>query len=149
MGIIEIITSSVITTILVLIILLVTKTWIIERVKLSLQKDLSEFDEELRRENQAREKAEKVAEYMSLARNLREDSGKAEYIRANKLSWELAMWLPEDIYKEMARALSSPDLNTNELSVIILVRKLLLGEKAGDLSQNDIAHHAPGIGKKK
>ena len=34
----------------------------------------------------------------------------------------------------------------NVLSVVVDVRKYLLEEKADDLSQDDIAHHAPNIG---
>lgn len=57
------------------------------------------------------------------------------------------MWLPDEVYRQMTRAIASPSEATNELTVTIAVRKLLLGEKAGDLDANEIAHHAPGIGK--
>lgn len=143
-----IIGSSILTTILLSIIILVSKTWIVERVKLSLQNEHSEFAEELQWESKARERAEKVAEYLSLARNLKENSKEEDYIKANKLSWELAMWLPDDIYKEMVKAIADPNKDTNELSVVISVRKLLLKDKAGNLNQDNVAHHAPGIGKK-
>lgn len=143
-----IIGSSIGTTILFSIVMLISKTWIVERVKLSLQKEHSEFTEELQWESKVREQAEKVAEYISLVRNLKENSKEDDYIKANRLSWELAMWLPEDIYKEMVNAIIDPSADTNILSVIISVRKLLLQEKAGNLSQDNVAHHAPGIGKK-
>jgi|GEM_PF-5467282 len=57
------------------------------------------------------------------------------------------MWLPEEIYKQMAGAIASPNESTNELTTVISVRKLLLKERAGRLSSENIAHHAPGIGK--
>ena len=47
----------------------------------------------------------------------------------------------------MTKAIVSSSKDNNELTVIIEVRKLLLKKKAGDLTSNDIAHHAPGIGK--
>ncbi len=58
------------------------------------------------------------------------------------------MWLPEDIYNEAVKAIVAPSKNVNELSVVISVRKLLLKNKAGKLSQDNVAHHAPGIGVK-
>jgi hypothetical protein len=72
----------------------------------------------------------------------------SDYERANPLSWELAMWLPEEIYKQMTFAIARPNENVNEWSVVISVWKLLLGEKAGNLGPDDIAHHASGIGNK-
>lgn len=94
------------------------------------------------------EQGARVAEYLALARRLKESSPESDFERANQLSWELAMWLPEQIYKQMTLAIVNPNPDVNELSVAISVRKLLLGEKAGDLKPDDIAHHAPGIGKK-
>ena len=48
----------------------------------------------------------------------------------------------------MTLAIVQPNQKVNELEVVISVRKLLLGAKAGNLTQDNIAHHAPGIGKK-
>jgi hypothetical protein len=48
----------------------------------------------------------------------------------------------------MGKALSKPNSEYNPLSVVISVRKKLLGSADGDLTQEDIIHHAPGIGKK-
>ncbi len=94
------------------------------------------------------DQAAKVAEYLALARTLKEDSPVTEYRRANQLAWELALWLPEDIYKHMVKAIAQPSMETNELTTVILVRKLILGDKTGDLTADDICQHAPGIGKK-
>ncbi len=123
------------------------RNWLLARLKLSLQKEHSEFLEELQWERKAREQAEKVAEYLALARQLKKDSSEEEYRKANQLSWELAMWLPEETYKETAQAIINPSKKNNELSVVIGVRKLLLKEQAGALSLEDVAHHGPGIGK--
>jgi hypothetical protein len=48
----------------------------------------------------------------------------------------------------MVQAIANPNQVNNELTVVIAVRKLLLKEKAGNLTEDQIAHHAPGIGKK-
>jgi hypothetical protein len=122
--------------------------WISERLKISLQKEHSTFLENLKWELKAREQAVRVAEYLALARSLKEDSPKSDFRKANQMSWELAIWLPDEIYKEMVRAITDPNENTNELTTVISVRKLLLKEKAGTLNSDNIAHHAPGIGKK-
>jgi len=139
--------SAISTTALLGVAAFLARNWLLARLKLSLQKEHSKFIEELQWERKAREQAEKVAEYMALARQLKKKSTEEEYRKANRLSWELAMWLPEEIYKETVQAIANPSEETNELSAVIGVRKLLLKEKAGALSQDDIAHHAPGIGK--
>jgi hypothetical protein len=118
----------------------------IEEVKVSFQKEHSKFLDELQWNRKVQEQASRVAEYLALARRLEESSPGSDYERANQLSWELAMWLPEKIYKEMTRAIAKPSRDINELSVAISVRKLLLGDKAENLKPDDIAHHAPGIG---
>lgn len=138
--------SSILTTAFMGSISLMAKTWIVERIKLALQKEHSKFNNDLQWEVKVRERAEKVAEYISLARSLRENSTEDEYRKANRLSWELAMWLPEDIYSQMVLAITNANQTNNELTVIIAVRKLLLKEKAGNLTANEVAHHAPGIG---
>ncbi len=119
-----------------------------ERLKTSLQKEHSAFLENLKWELKVREQATRVAEYLAIARNLKEDSPDLDYRKANQLSWELAMWLPENIYKEMVSAITTPSVDTNELTTVVSVRSLLLKEKAGNLTSEDIVHHAPGIGKK-
>ncbi|CAG0988550.1 hypothetical protein FLAV_02173 [Flavobacteriales bacterium] len=140
--------SSLVTTAFMTLISLIAKTWIVERIKLALQKEHTQFNTDLQWEVKVRERAERVAEYISLARSLRENSTEEEYRKANRLSWELAMWLPADIYSQMVLAIANPNQANNELTVVIAVRKLLLKEKAGNLTENQIAHHAPGIGKK-
>lgn len=140
--------SSIVTTAFMTLISLIAKTWIVERIKLALQKEHTQFNTDLQWEVKVKERAERVAEYISLVRSLRENSAEEEYRKANKLSWELAMWLPEDIYSQMVLAITNPNQTNNELTVVIAVRKLLLKEKAGNLSEDQVAHHAPGIGKK-
>jgi hypothetical protein len=116
-------------------------TWLKSSIENSIK---AKYDLELK----AKERAERVAEYMALARMLKETSSEEDYQKANRLSWELAMWLPSDVYRSMGKALSKPSSEYNPLSVVISVRKELLGSATGNLTQEDIIHHAPGIGKK-
>jgi len=122
--------------------------WIKSRLESSIKYEYDKFLEEYKYDIKVREQAARVSEYLALARRLKGKSEDSDYERANQLSWELAMWLPSDIYKKMVKAIASPDEKNNELTVVVEVRKLLLGDKAGDLTSDDIAHHAPGIGKK-
>jgi hypothetical protein len=140
--------SSVSTTFLLSIIAFLARNLFIEQLRLTLQKEHSKFLDELQWNRKVQEQAARVAEYLALARRLKKSSPETDYERANQLSWELAMWLPEEIYKQMTLAITQSDQDVNELSVAISVRKLLLGKKAGGLGPNDIAHHAPGIGRK-
>ncbi|MBW8009911.1 MAG: hypothetical protein FVQ83_01540 [Chloroflexi bacterium] len=119
--------------------------WISERLKAELQKGNSVFIEKLRWELKVREQAERVAEYMAIARDLSDQSSPVDYCKTNQLAWELAMWLPEEVYRSLGQALKNPDDETNILSVVVAIRKTLLGESSGNLSQEDIIHHAPGI----
>ena len=122
--------------------------WISERLKASLQKENAVFLEKIRWDIKVREQAERVAEYMAIARDLNESDTSGVYQRANRLNWELAMWLPEDLYKALMDAIAKPNDKNNPLSVVVAIRKYLLGDAAGGLSQNNIGHHAPGIGKR-
>jgi hypothetical protein len=118
-----------------------TGTWVKAKIESSIK---SKYDLELK----AKERAERVAEYMAIASTLKDDSSEESYLKANRLSWELAMWLPTDVYRSMGKAISQPNSENNPLSVVILVRKELLGSAAGNLTQDDIIHHASGFGKK-
>ena len=121
--------------------------WLSERFKAGLQRENNILLEKMRWEFKIREQASKVAGYMARARALREEGTPEEYEKANTLSWELALWLPAETYRSLGKAISKPDEKTNPLSVVVEVRKILLGAAAGGLTSNDIIHHAPGIGK--
>ena len=121
-----------------------------ERLKTSLQKEHSHFLEKLKWDLKVREQAVKVAEYLSLIREMNTSPNTAEfdYQKLNQLSWELALWLPEKIYKEMVLSIKNPTPEVNELTTIISIRKLLLEKNSGNLAADDIAHHGVDIGKK-
>lgn len=121
--------------------------WVKSNIEKSVELKYSKLLEEYKYTIKVREQAARVSEYLALAENLKENSQNEDYERVNQLSWELAMWLPSDIYREMTQAITKPSQEVNELTVVIKVRKLLLGDDAGDLTSEQIAHHAPGIGK--
>jgi hypothetical protein len=121
--------------------------WLKTRLEGSINHEYNKKLEEFRYEIKVREQAAKVAEYMEFARHLREDSPPADYQKANRLAWELAMWLPSDVYKRMAESLVRPNEQNNPLEVVVAVRQLLLGKNAGDLKADNILSHAPRVGK--
>ncbi|MEF8711128.1 MAG: hypothetical protein V5B38_20715 [Candidatus Accumulibacter propinquus] len=135
------------TTALLAVLQFLVSLWLSERFKAQLQRETGVFLESIRWELRVREQAAKVAEYMALARDLREDSSVDEYRRANQLGWELSLWLPADIYRLMGRALASPNERENPLSVLVEVRRLLLNGRLGELTIEEMLSHAPGIGK--
>jgi hypothetical protein len=121
--------------------------WISERLKAALQLENARVYEALRWEVRVREQAAKVAEYLATIRELREDDPPDRYREVNRMSWELALWLPADVYRAMGQALVAPSSVQNELTVLLAVREHLLGTSAGDLTQDEIGVHGPGIGK--
>lgn len=90
----------------------------------------------------------KIADYLVLASDLKINAPPAEYHRANALALELAMVLPAELFRSMSRALTKPSATSNRLTVAIEVRRLILGEDAGDLTAEELISHAPGAGSK-
>lgn len=123
--------------------------WLEARLESSIKHEYDKLVEDYKYDIKIREQAARAAEYLALAHRLKADSLQPDYERANQLSWELAMWLPTELYKKMTQAIASPSQDNNVLTVIIECRKLLLKESAGTLNSESIASHAPGIGKPK
>jgi hypothetical protein len=119
--------------------------WIKARLESSIKSEYDKLLEDYRFDLRAREQAAKAAEYIALARNLETTSTEADYRRANQLAWELALWLPDDLYRNLGKALASPSSDNNILSVLIEIRKLLL-KTPGTLNDAEVIHHAPNVG---
>jgi hypothetical protein len=116
------------------------KQWIEAKIKSRFDKAAEDYKFELR----AHEQAAKIAEYLSL-RPLKDEDPPEKYQRANQLGFELFLWLPDETYRKLGRGLMG---NTKELSdAIVEVRKQLLKGRAGNLGQDDIIVHGPGVGK--
>jgi hypothetical protein len=120
--------------------------WIKFRLEASIKAEKDRLLEEFKYQMRAKEQAAKVAEYFSYYFRLRETSSDEEYRRVNQLGWELALWLPTDVYREVSRAVRLNSDEHNILSSLIAVRKLLKSQP-GDLSPNELFSHAPGVGK--
>jgi hypothetical protein len=90
------------------------------------------------------QKASAIAEYAALAATLKDKDDEQTYRRANELSWQLFLWLPENVYRELGRGLANPH-DQSWVESLLAVRKSLLGTDAGTLDADDIIVHAPGI----
>lgn len=94
-----------------------------------------------------REQAAKAAEYLALTWRLEAEHSDDVYRRANQVGWELAMYLPPDVYRHVRDALAAPSKDRNICSAVICVREHLLGPRAGNLESDDVAIHLPNAQK--
>lgn len=120
--------------------------WIKSRLENSIKAEYDKLIEEYRFELRAKERAEKVAQYLSL---YYKDS--QNFQKLNQLSWELALWLPDYIYKNLTKAIKNigPGMDITKptiLDILIDTRKVLL-KKPGSLTGNEIIVHGKDLGK--
>ena len=116
--------------------------WIDNRIKFYF----STLSEDYKFELKAHEQGAKIAEYISIARDLKATDSDELYRRANQLAWELFLWLPPDTYRALGRGLANREEGIQWVNSMIEVRKSLLRDRAGDLGPNDIIFHRPNIG---
>lgn len=119
--------------------------WIKNRLAASIKAEYDRLLEDYRFELKAREQAAKAAEYIALARELPATASEIEYRRANQLAWELALWLPDELYRKLGRALTAQSTKDDVLSVLIEIRKLVL-KNPGTLTDAEVIHHRPNAG---
>jgi hypothetical protein len=120
--------------------------WIKARLENSIKAEYDKLIEEYRFELRAKERAEKVAKYLSL---YFKDS--QNFQELNQLSWELALWLPDHIYLNLTKALKNvgPEMDITKptiLDTLIETRKVLL-KKPGSLVGDNIIVHGKDFGK--
>lgn len=115
--------------------------WIKSRLENSIKSEYDRFLEDYKFDLKAREQAAKVAEYIAL---YYENSD--NFARMNQLSFELALWLPADIYKSLGKALKKEEGEKNIFQILIDIRKIIL-RNPGDLTDKNIIWHAEGAGR--
>ena len=99
----------------------------------------------------AREKldlTEKVARYLVIAGTLDKNSAPDDYDLANELSLELAMVLPAAIYRAMVEAAAHPDGKVNPATVVVMMRREMVGPSDDELQAEQVAFHTPGVATK-
>jgi hypothetical protein len=107
------------------------KSTITASIKHEYDKKLAEFQYELR----IREQAVKIAEFFS-----EWSKNNADINKLNNMSMELSLWLPADIYKDLAKCLTYAPGAPLAKDILIAVRKHLLKNSAGDLTAPEIIH---------
>ena len=122
--------------------------WFKSRLDASIKAEKDQLMEDYKYQIRAREQASKVAEYFSYYFRLKPDSSDADYRKANQLIWELALWLPEDVYRHVTKAAANNSAEHNIFSALVSVRSLLL-KAPGNLTQDDILFHAPNVNASK
>jgi hypothetical protein len=117
--------------------------WVESGLKSHFDRGLEDYKLELR----AHEQGVKIAEYASYVRSLKPEADNEEFRRANQLSWELFLWLPEDAYRKLGKGLQGDAKSLAD--ALVNVRGVLLKDRAGGLGGDDLIFHGrrPDAGK--
>lgn len=111
----------------------------LEAYKLELNKRLEDYKNDAK----IREQAAKVAEFLAFVRWNQKDMKGEDF---DKRAWELSLWLPTEIYIEVAKCLAGDENAKHMKQILIDVRKHLLKDKAGALIADNILHCANPAG---
>ncbi|WP_132052414.1 hypothetical protein [Pseudocnuella soli] len=104
----------------------------LEDIRKQNARQLEEFKFEIRR----REQAAKIAELFAL---LYPGNGATiETSKANQINWELCLWLPGNILKELQQALQGGQGAKDPKAILIDIRKNMLQLEAPDITEQDI-----------
>jgi hypothetical protein len=105
--------------------------WFMARLKHDFDRKLEDYRSEIRR----REQAARVAKLLALS--YRPDAKPHEF---NELAWELSLWLPPELVRELSRCLCGADGAMSPKDILIAIRKLLLQNASDDLTADQIVH---------
>jgi len=101
--------------------------------------------EEYRYDVRIREQASRIGEYLAVAPFLTADDDPAAYRRARQLAFELALYLPEELYIHLSDGIVYRN-GRNPFSALLAVREHLLGTEPKLLNDMNIIFHAPNAG---
>jgi hypothetical protein len=106
------------------------KTRLETSIKYFYDKKMAEFNYDIH----VREQAAKIADFFAeWSRGEQADKSKLA-----KYSMELSLWLPAEIYKEIAKCVCCTEERINSNEILVRIRKYLLRDSAGTLNANDI-----------
>jgi hypothetical protein len=122
------------TTFLLGILALLSKTWIEKRIEFSIQHEYDKKLSKYEHDHEVRLRAELVADLMA---EWIKDTDTLDYHRLNQLSFQASLWLPPQLARDLTNTLANK-LGADDLrSILVKVRKHLLGE-ADDLESDQI-----------
>jgi hypothetical protein len=117
--------GSISTTFLLGILAFLSKTWIEKRIEFSIQHEYDKKLFKLEADVEVRLRAELVGDLMA---EWIKDHKNLDYHRLNQLSFQAFLWLPPQMARDLSSTLNHK-LDSDDLrSIIIKVRKHLLGE---------------------
>ena len=108
--------------------------WIQARLSASIKHEYDRRLEELKREQDQRQKAASVAEFLAEWTHVKDDTKKL-----NQLLWELCLYLPAPLVKELQATISSAPNHKSAPQLLVAIREHILGGKDPILEQ-DVGH---------
>ena len=73
------------------------------------------------------QQASKIAEFLSLWVIAEPKENREDKLKLNQLSYEMSLWLPDDIYNELSKTLQNVPDAKNPKEVLIAIRKIYHG----------------------
>jgi hypothetical protein len=117
--------GSISTTFLLGILAFLSKTWIEKRIEFSIQHEYDKKLFKLEADVEVRLRAELVGDLMA---EWIKDHKNLDYHRLNQLSFQAFLWLPPQMARDLSSTLNHKRNSDDLRSIIIKVRKHLLGE---------------------
>lgn len=111
--------------------------WLESRLTNSIKHEYDCKLEEYRFEMRRREQAARVAKLLAI--NFRPGTTAHEF---NELAWELSLWLPADLVRELTRCLCGAEGAMHPKQLLIAIRKQL-HSAADNLTADQIVHREP------
>lgn len=108
--------------------------WLEARLTASITHEYDKKLEDYRGKIKRREQAARVAKLLAMQFN--PNASTAEF---NELAWELSLWLPPDLVRELTSCLCSAPNAKQPKEILIAIRKQLL-DKPDDLLAEQIVH---------
>ena len=115
--------------------LFLASIWIEKRLEASIQHEYDRKLEDIRADIRRREQAARVAKLLAM-RFRQPQPTPSEF---NELAWELSLWLPADLVRELTRCICGAQGAMEPKAILIAVRKLIL-QKEDDLKPDQIVH---------
>jgi hypothetical protein len=132
--------SSISTVAILSFIVFVSRTWLIERLKASINHEYDLKILEIEAQKEIRLKGEIVAEL--LAEWIRTDH-KLDYHQLNKLSFQAYIWLPKQLAEDLSNSLAHVKGSKDVQSLLKEIRVYLQGEDDGLASKHAIVFDEP------
>ena len=108
--------------------------WIQARLSASIKHEYDRRLEDLKRQQDQRQKAASVAEFLAEWTHVKDDTK-----RLNQLLWELCLYLPAPLVKELQKTISNAPDHKSAPQLIVAIRQHILGSK-DPIHEEDVGH---------